>query len=602
MSGPAVVSEWIKYQNLSCNNKTSLSCRTLFLIFVLFISSPLFASAGVKVAITVEGIHGELHNNVLARLKLNLHKNNERLKDNEVRRLHRQAEEDIREALEPFGYYHPEVSSSLEYKNDTWLAMYTVRKGEPVLVEEIQLDLTGEGGNDKNLRAALEKFPLKSGDVLDQEKYRKWKKELVSYGITEGFLDAYFSRHEIRVDLQRNRADVILQLDTGARYLFGRTLSRQEIIKSDLLKRYLPYREGDPYSPAKLFELQSILYKTDFFSSVEARGDTDNPHGIHIPVTVDLKPPKHRNKYTLGAGYATDTGAREKIDWSNRLFNKKGHKLKASLQVAELENSFSLLYTVPRNDPRYEKLVHGLAYQDKKWNDTDTRLLTAAVSSEYADPRYKYGIGIELRDEVYDVGSTSGKSRLLIPSLKGGFILADDILDTKMGMQASIEILGAAEGFLADATFLQITVSGKAILSPFDRWRLIGRGSLGATIVDSIDSLPPSLRFYTGGDSSIRGYKYKSIGTKDSSGAVIGGRYLVVGSVELERRFSDHWSCAGFWDVGSATDDLRLDFFQGAGLGVRFRLPFGQIRLDLASAVSEDGYPMRIHFTVGGDL
>ena len=122
---------------------------------------------------------------------------------------------------------------------------------------------------------------------------------------------------------------------------------------------------------------------------------------------------------------------------------------------------------------------------------------------------------------------------------------------------------------------------------------MIGRGSLGVTLVDSIDALPPSLRFYTGGDTTVRGYSYKSIGTEDSSGTVIGGRYLVVGSIELERVVAGNWSLASFWDVGTATDDLSLDFSQGVGAGVRFRLPFGQIRLDLASAITEDGNPLR---------
>lgn len=147
-----------------------------------------------------------------------------------------------------------------------------------------------------------------------------------------------------------------------------------------------------------------------------------------------------------------------------------------------------------------------------------------------------------------------------------------------------------------------MTMGGKAIISPIEQWRVIGRGSLGATIVDSIDLLPPSLRFYTGGDSSIRGYEYNSIGTKDDSGTVIGGRYLVVGSLEIERILTEMWSAATFFDVGSATDDLELVFNKGAGVGVRFRLPFGQIKVDVASAISEDNYPLTIHFMVSGDL
>ena len=224
------------------------------------------------------------------------------------------------------------------------------------------------------------------------------------------------------------------------------------------------------------------------------------------------------------------------------------------------------------------------------------------MSQEHSGPRFKFSVGLEIRDEVYDIGDTSGDSTLLLPSLNAGYIFADDILNTKQGLSTAVNLLGAYKGVVSDASFLQATVSGKAILTPLTQWKLIGRVTVGATLADSIDSLPPSLRYYAGGDSSIRGYDYKSIGTEDSSGTVIGGRYLIVESIEIERIINQYWSLATFWDVGTATDDLSLDFYQGAGAGIRFRLPFGQIRFDVASAISEDGNPFRVHLTVGGDL
>ncbi len=564
--------------------------------------SPLPASAEEKVSVTVEGVSGPLYENVLARLRLYLHRENERLEDREVKRLYRQAKEDIRTALAPFGYYKPEIQSELKKEKGEWLALFTIEKGEPVLVKEVEVKLAGPGKDERRLLTVLAEFPLNTGDILDQKLYENGKKQLVSVAFDEGFLNANFAERALRINLGENSATVHLVLQTGPKYLFGQTTSDQQILTQELLNKYLPYKVGDTYNPAKIFELQSILYRTDYFSKVVAKGDTENAVDLHIPVTLDLTPPLHRNKYSLGLGYATDTGIRGKFDWTNRLFNTKGATLKASLLVAEYENALSLSYDIPRGDPRYEKIIHGLAYQDQNWDDTETRLLTASVRSEHADPRFVYGIGLELRDEVYDVGNTSGDSTLLIPSLRGGFIVADDIFNTKNGLQTSIGFLGGVEGIISDATFLQTTVSGKAIISPVERWRLLARGSLGATFVDSIDSLPPSLRFYTGGDSSIRGYKYKSIGTEDISGTVIGGRYLVVGSIELERIVAEHWSVAGFWDVGSATDDLDLDFYQGAGAGVRLRLPFGQVRLDVASAITQEGQPFRLHLTVGADL
>jgi len=563
---------------------------------------PFAAFSEEKVVVTVEGISGPLHENVFANLKIYIHRENERLEKREVRRLHRQAEKDIRAALAPFGYYKPKIQSSLTNENGIWQALYIIDKGEPVLVQKVELDLTGPGKDARKVIVALQDFPLVAGDILNQVLYEKGKKKIITAALDDGYLDAKFTERALRINLDTNSATVHLVLQTGAQYLFGQLEGEQEILKPELLRKYLPYKVGDPYNPAKLFELQSILYRTDYFKSVVAKGDPNRAVDLHVPVTLELEPPDHLNKYNLGLGYATNTGLRGKIGWTNRLFNSKGHKLKASLQVSQLEDLFSLYFEIPRGNPRYEKFVHGLTYQDQRWDDTDTRLVAATVSRQYADPNFLYSFGLELRDEVYNVGNTSGESFLLIPSLNGGLIFADNIFNTQNGLQISAGLLGAADGVLADASFLQTTVGGKAILTPMNRWRLIGRGALGVTFVDSIDSLPPSLRFYTGGDSSIRGYKYKSIGTKDDSGTVIGGRYLIVGSIELEKIIDDSWSVAGFWDGGSATDDLELDFFQGAGVGVRFRLPFGQVRLDIASAISEEDRPIRVHLTVGGDL
>jgi len=552
--------------------------------------------------VTVKGLSGELYENVLARLSINLQKDSQRLQQGTVRRLHRQAKKDIESALAPFGYYNPTIESDLEKNGEKYHATYKIDQGPPVIISEVSVELTGVGMHNERLLPAISRFPVNRGDILNQELYEKGKKTLINLAFGEGFLDAVFIKHTLRINREANSAAIELLLDSGRQYLFGATTSTQNILNQDLLERYLPYKAGDPYSSAKLFELQSILYRTDYFSRVVVQGHPGKSVDFRVPVGIELTAPEHLNKYSFGLGYATDTGIRAKVDWSNRLFNSKGHKISAGVQLAELENTISLRYDIPRSDPRYNKLVHSLSYQDKQWDDTNTQLFTAGVSHEYSGPRYSLSGGLELRDEVYDVGVTSGDSTLLVPSVKAGLVLADNVVNTKNGLLASVGFLGSVNGLVSDVNFLQATINGKAIISPFTDWRVIGRGSLGVTVVDSIDSLPPSLRFYTGGDNTIRGYAYKSIGTKDASGAVIGGRYLVVGSVELERVITEKWSIATFWDVGTATDDLSLDFSQGVGAGARFRLPFGQIRLDLASGLTDDGSPFRVHLTVGGDL
>ncbi|KAB2888548.1 MAG: outer membrane protein assembly factor, partial [Desulfobulbaceae bacterium] len=577
-------------------NTTSLFCRILFLLLLFFLSASSSAAA-VSVDVEVKGVEDALRDNILSRLKIFLHKDSRRLTAYEIRRLHRQAEADIGKALAPFGYYAPTVVGDLTQEGEKWKAVYTVSQGEPVRVTAVRVETEGQGREE--MTAAAKAFPLRIDDVLDQSIYEKGKKELVRSALKAGYITARFSRQELRINRERKTGEVDLVLDTGPRYMFGQTASDQEIIKPDLLARYLPYRAGEPWTPARLYELQRILYATDFFSRVSVRGDFDAARDLQIPVTVELESPEHLNRYSFGLGYATDTGARAQLEWRNRLLNTSGHKARGTLQISEFENLASFRYDIPRGDPRYDSYVLGASYRDETWEDTDTSLFSAGVSMDHGEPQFRYGVSVEARDERYDVGATSGTSRLLMPGAHAAVIWADSMLRTRNGLLIGVNLNGSAEAAGSDATFMQVVGSSKLILTPLTSWRLIGRGSLGATLVDSIEDLPPSLRFYAGGDQSVRGYEYKELGTRDSSGTVVGGRYLVVGSAELERMVSESWGVAAFFDVGNAMDDPEVDFEQGAGLGVRFRLPFGQVRVDLASAISEDGYPVRLHLSVG---
>ena len=115
-------------------------------------------------------------------------------------------------------------------------------------------------------------------------------------------------------------------------------------------------------------------------------------------------------------------------------------------------------------------------------------------------------------------------------------------------------------------------------------------------------AIPPSLRFYAGGDQSVRGYGYKKISPADDEGNLVGGKNLLTYSLEVERSLYDQWSGAVFYDSGMVSDTLAgSTIHSGAGVGLRWNGIFGQIRLDLAKALDENG-SWRIHFTMGADL
>ncbi len=405
---------------------------------------------------------------------------------------------------------------------------------------------------------------------------------------------------------EEGRADIVLQLETGHRFLFGQTTVNPfnpEIISDELLARYLPYKAGEPYSQRGISELQAILYGAGFFSKVSVEPEFDKTVDLRVPIGLTLLPAKP-NRYSFGLGYGTDTGARGKMEWRNRLLNVSGHRAHSSLQVSQRLSKVDADYEIPMADPRYDVMKYAGSYGTEEWDGTQTDLLSVAAALSHAGPRFQYGVSLELQDENYSVGVTDGSSLLLLPGGSWSMVVAENRINTENGWRFSLDGKGASQSVLADASFLQMQAGVKAIFSPFAKWRLIGRGTLGGTIVDSIDDLPPSLRFYAGGDQSVRGYGYKQIGPVDASGTVIGGRYLMVGSVEVERKIDQLWSVAAFYDVGQATNtNTDIELKKSVGIGGRITLPFGQARLDVAVPLFDDDQnAFRIHLVVGADL
>ncbi|MFH2124640.1 MAG: autotransporter assembly complex family protein [Pseudomonadota bacterium] len=548
-----------------------------------------------------DGMDQEMSANVLAHLRIYQQQKNPRLGVGEMRRLHRKASLDIKSALEPLGYYSPRIESALVETDGVWHASYIITPGEPVRVRSVSIGVTGPGSGLSIFADLQQQFPLKDGAILKHLQYEEGKKKILHWAIRNGFVEAKFEKNEVRVHRARHEAEIDLLLNTGHRFLFGKTHSSQNIINQKLLSRYLPYKEGEPYSLRAITRLQSILYDTGFFSGVTVEPEFDKLSEQRVPVALTLAPAL-RNRYSLGLGYGTDTGIRTRMEWKNRLFNDSGHKVYSSLQLSEKISRVGASYEIPVADPRYDALRYSGNWATEQWEDTQTELLSVAASLGHSGPMYQYGATFEVRDETYDVGVTSGTSLLLLPGGTWSVVFAENRINTVDGWRLSVDIKGADKTLLSDATFLQAQAGVKGITSFFDKWRLIGRFTLGGTAVDSIDDLPPSLRFYTGGDQSVRGYAYKSIGPVDASGAVIGGRYLVTGSMEVERKVDEMWSVAAFYDTGQAMDSMNFNLKKSVGVGGRITLPFGQIRLDVAVPLLEEEHSVRIHLNVGADL
>ena len=178
----------------------------------------------------------------------------------------------------------------------------------------------------------------------------------------------------------------------------------------------------------------------------------------------------------------------------------------------------------------------------------------------------------------------------------------DDPMFTTRGLSVLYGLRLSAESLLSDTSLVQVRAEAKWIRPASKDSRVILRAQLGAMAVDDFDALPPELRFFAGGDRSVRGFDYQQIGEVNETGGVIGGKYLTVVSGEYEHYFLEKWGAAVFVDAGDAYNS-QFDANVGAGLGVRWRSPVGLIRVDVAvPVVTELEDKIRFHITVGPDL
>jgi translocation and assembly module TamA len=178
---------------------------------------------------------------------------------------------------------------------------------------------------------------------------------------------------------------------------------------------------------------------------------------------------------------------------------------------------------------------------------------------------------------------------------------ADNLINPTNGWKLFTQLRGASADLLSDATFVQWYGSAKHVRG-FGRARLLSRLEVGATWIDARNELPASLRYFAGGDQSIRGFAYRELGPVNAADEVVGGKQLLVGSLEVDFQVRENWRVAVFADTGNAFNDRAdLEWRHSAGLGLRWLSPIGPVRVDIAHPV--DGTDaFRLHVTMGPDL
>lgn len=519
-----------------------------------------------------------------------------------VQRLFRDADHDLRRALQALGYYNIEFEKRLTRTEDCWHAEFDVRPGDPVRYRVVDIRVDGELPQTLIRPQLSDNGRPKAGGILNHGAYEHFKRGLIQQLSNRGYFDAQFSRSEVVVEPETLSADLYLHLDSGPRYRYGEISFTEGILTDRLLRNYTDIKPGEYYDAKDISELYEALNGSGFFKSVSIRTDPVDEQNLSAPVNVLLSP-GIRKSYNIGAGFATDTGPQGRLGYIDRRRNERGHQFEARLFGSYTESELTGAYRWPVVDPRTDwmSVVGGLHYEDTETSRSSTYKLGVLRTSKFARnwlwTRYS-----DLAYENFVIADQDDWSRLIILGVNFESAIGREISRSDSGRRLNFDLRGAAVALGSDTSFLQFRASAKRLWSLNEKYRLMLRGRLGTTLKDKLSDLPASVRFFAGGDRSVRGYAYESLGPVDADGNVTGGTHLLEASVEFDRMIARNWSVAAFADTGSAFNNFDPKFSTGIGLGVRWYSPVGPIRVDFAHPLDDPGRSFRLHITLGPDL
>ena len=519
-----------------------------------------------------------------------------------VRRRFRNVESEAREALEPFGFYAPQITSALNLDEPCWRATITIAPGEPVRYREVRLLIEGAAAADPIFEALKQPQALVPGAVLRHADYDRLKRSLQVRAADRGYVEARFLENRLDVWPEQHAADVVLHFDSGPRYRFGEIEYEQSFLEPAIVAGYLDLERGALFDSADLAAAHRDLADSAYFGNIDILADVENAANGEIPIRIALQPGT-RIEYTVGVGASTDTGARFRAGFRNNRLNKSGHRIITDLGISPVVQGLTAEYRIPLSDPRREwfSVTGALSNEETDTFDNEAQRLGLRWTKATSDTWLRT-LSLDASNESFAVGEDVDTTRFIVPGIAFDQKISDRDVFPAYGRRLGAEIRGTDEALGSTASYVQATAWFRWIHSFGKKNRILARLNAGTTSSTDFDELPPSVRFFAGGDESVRGYDYNSLGPEDDDGNVIGGDNLLVASLEYERHLRGNFYGAIFVDAGNAFNDTDIDPEVGAGLGLKWRSPLGPIRLYLGYPVTADDQSVRVHLRLGADL
>lgn len=511
----------------------------------------------------------------------------------------------VQDALRAMGHYAGEV----EISHDDKTVRIVIKPGSPVRVRSFRLEFTGEAASDPAFDALRKSLPLRAGDVLNHGRYEALKSSVRSLGLERGYFQGDWESHAVRVDPAALAADVELVYASGPRFRFGEVSYETpaggeagQLLRPELLQRFQTFEEGEPYDAARLIKFNRALLDSRFFSEVRVQSERERAVDNAVPIDVILAADKPNN-VDIGIGYSTDIQERLTLKWQRPLINDRGHGVEVGTELSPVRASLDTKYTIPLSHPINDTLQYLYGVQREEFEELVTWNTVLGVRRQIKrDSGWQRTYSLRALRDTTETPLETVKQDLVLPGLSLDRLRSRGGVDPSWGDRQYYQTEVASEQLLSDTSLVSVRAGLRVLRTLAERHQFLLRGDAGTLLTDNFEDVPTAMRFFAGGDQSIRGYAYKSVSPTDENGFSVGARNLLTASVEYDYEFIRRWRVAVFTDAGNAFDSASEPPKVGAGVGIRWVSPVGPIRLDVAWPVSEEDQSLRVHFSMGPNL
>jgi translocation and assembly module TamA len=533
----------------------------------------------------------------------------------EARRRAREAAEDAIAVLRSDGYYAYEVTPDVG-EGDSTKPVIKVTPGPQFVLASPKIDWVGVAPDAATVAAASAALGLKvdspgrAVDVISAEG------RVVAAVQKRGYADVAAKPREVVVDHADHTVRPTYKIASGPIVrLDGIDFTTNGRTNPAWVKRLQPWQPGEAYDPKDVAELERRLLDTGVYDSVTvalAGPDKTTPDGLR-PVVVNVSERKRRT-LDLGASYSTTEGFGLDSRWSYYNVFHRADTLALVGRISDIDSKAEVDLSLPdwkRPDQTLKESAGFYRNLTDAYNETGFGV-RGDVTRHYSKTSYlTFGASLDLsRTDELRLGTLTPLGRDLVTvGTLGELSLdrSDDPLNPRRGWRVNVRAEPTYIFGQENLPFLKLQsqVSAYLPLQADASTVLAGRLHIGSIINGSVSDIPAPKRFYAGGGGSVRGFGYQDVGPRLSDGTTPqGGLSLVEASLELRQEVTAHWGVVAFVDAGAVGSELTPGFQNlsiGAGLGVRYNLGFGPIRVDIATPVTDrkGAAPIQLYISIG---